>query len=179
MCSIYFFFLFVNEIFKVKSLKRWNIWELWVLCHQTLRCAVQLWIKEIKPQWMTEHIEELAEQITAEWIEHFMGHGQNWDEKEIGGKVKYLQYLAFKISHLWAVLSHTDAFRNRHLPFMPIYSFFSPSNQLLHTFWTEDSAAFSTLWCVLWQFSLIKYNPIKRRHYQVWKGTSGLGLKSL
>lgn len=150
MCSIYFFFfLFVNEIFKVKSLKRWNIWELWVLCHQTLRCAVQLWIKEIKPQWMTEHIEELAEQITAEWIEHFMGHGQNWDEKEIGGKVKYLQYLAFKISHLWAVVSHTDAFRNRHLPFMPIYPFFPLQSAITHILNRRFCSIFHPLVCTV------------------------------
>lgn len=146
-CALFFSFLFVNEIFiqdnKVKSL-----WDLTGETFGSFECSVirerkeeksagerkiQLWIKEIKTQWMAEHIEELAEQITAEWTEYFMGHGQNWDEKELGKRLSIYSIwpLKYPTCELWWVtrmLSGAGTWLLCQLiPFFPAISYYTHS----------------------------------------------------
>lgn len=72
MCSIFFSCLwmkYLSRTIKTKASETWQVkllGALSALSSDTGERKVQLWIKQIKTQWMTEHTEELAGQITAE-----------------------------------------------------------------------------------------------------------------
>lgn len=60
---------YLSRTIRSKASETWEVkllGALSALSSDTGERKVQLWIKEIKTQWMTEHTEELAGQITAE-----------------------------------------------------------------------------------------------------------------